>query len=204
MADEDEEPSMNSSMPSADDSIIIGTVRGSESMGYTIDQDAAIAGTSGSGEGINSVDLLATAVNLVSQAQITKDGLSGMEGIQYLRQTSIGEYEVVSPEHVEATHIMNQHGQIEQIKMVDEPNTVTVEQANISALMDALQNAGYHIGTGNQQIIINADGQAMVVDQQHVQMVIDGDMEGVISSDGVVADVVDPSSINLVVHEVPE
>ena len=49
---------------------------------------------------------------------------------------------------------------------MDETNTVTMEQANISALMDALQSAGYHIGTGNQQIIINADGQAMVVDPQ--------------------------------------
>lgn len=50
--------------------------------------------------------------------------------------------------------------------MVDESNTVTMEQANISALMDALQSAGYQIGPGNQQIIINADGHAMVVDQQ--------------------------------------
>ena len=41
-----------------------------------------------------------------------------------------------------------------------------MEQANISAFMDALQSAGYHIDTGNQQIIINADGNAMVVDQQ--------------------------------------
>lgn len=51
-------------------------------------------------------------------------------------------------------------------QMVDESNTVTMEQANISALMDALQSAGYQIGHGNQQIIINADGHAMVVDQQ--------------------------------------
>lgn len=50
--------------------------------------------------------------------------------------------------------------------MVDESSTVTMDQANISALMDALQSAGYHLGTGNQQIIINADGNAMVVDQQ--------------------------------------
>lgn len=35
-------------------------------------------------------------------------------------------------------------------------------------------------------------------------MVIDGDMEGVIASDGVVTDAVDPASVNLVVHEVPE
>lgn len=50
--------------------------------------------------------------------------------------------------------------------MVDEGSAVSVDQANISALMDALQNAGYHLGTGNQQIIINDDGNAMVVDQQ--------------------------------------
>lgn len=40
--------------------------------------------------------------------------------------------------------------------------------------------------------------------KQQVQMVIDGDMEGVIASDGVVTDAVDPASVNLVVHEVPE
>lgn len=34
-------------------------------------------------------------------------------------------------------------------------------------------------------------------------MVIDGDMEGVITSDGVVSEALDPS-VNLVVHEVPE
>lgn len=51
--------------------------------------------------------------------------------------------------------------------MVEESTpSVNMEQDNISAFMDALQNAGYHIGTGNQQIIINADGNAMVVDQQ--------------------------------------
>lgn len=53
------------------------------------------------------------------------------------------------------------------LQMVEESTpAVNVEQANISALMDALQNVGYHLGTGNQQIIINADGNAMVVDQQ--------------------------------------
>lgn len=35
-------------------------------------------------------------------------------------------------------------------------------------------------------------------------MVINGDMEGVISTDGVVSEPLDPSSVNLVVHEVPE
>ncbi|XP_064115583.1 zinc finger and SCAN domain-containing protein 12-like [Macrobrachium nipponense] len=201
MEGEDDDHSVDSPMATGDDSIIIGAVGGGESMSYAIDQDAAIAaGTSDGSEGINSVDLLATAVNLVSQAHISKD----IDGIQYLRQMNMGEYEVVPPDHGQATHIMNEHGHIEQIKMVDEANTVTMEQANITALMDALQSAGYHIGTGNQQIIINADGQAMVVDQQQVQMVIDGDMEGVISCDGVVTDVVDPSSVNLVVHEVPE
>lgn len=105
---------------------------------------------------------------------------------------------MVPANHAQATHIINQHGHIEQIKMVEESTpAVNMEQANISAFMDALQNVGYHLGTGNQQIIINADGNAMVVDQQ-VHMVIDGDMEGVVS------DSVDPSSVNLVVHEVPE
>ena len=53
-------------------------------------------------------------------------------------------------------------------QMVEEESNpaVSMEHANISAFMDALQSAGYHIGTGNQQIIINADGNAMVVDQQ--------------------------------------
>ncbi|XP_037791462.1 uncharacterized protein LOC119586810 isoform X1 [Penaeus monodon] len=205
MEGEEEDHSVDSSMPAGEEGIIIGPVGGPEPMGYAIDQDSAMAsGANEGGEDINSVDLLATAVNLVSQAQMTKDSMAGIEGIQYLRQMNLGEYEVVSPDHAQATHIMNQHGQIEQIKMVDESNTVTMEQANISALMDALQSAGYQIGPGNQQIIINADGHAMVVDQQQVQMVIDGDMEGVIASDGVVTDAVDPASVNLVVHEVPE
>lgn len=43
--------------------------------------------------------------------------MAGIEGIQYLRQMNLGEYEVVSPDHAQATHIMNQHGQIEQIKV---------------------------------------------------------------------------------------
>ncbi|XP_045625464.2 uncharacterized protein [Procambarus clarkii] len=202
--EEDDEHSIDASMHHADEGIIIGTVGGGEPMSYAIDQDAAItAAATDENEGLNSVDLLATAVNLVSQAQMSKDGMASMEGIQYLRQMNLGEYEVVPPDHAQATHVMNQHGHIEQIKMVDESSAVTMEQANISALMDALQNAGYHLGTGNQQIIINADGNAMVVDQQQVQMVIDGDMEGVISSDGVVSEAVDPS-VNLVVHEVPE
>ncbi|XP_071537644.1 uncharacterized protein [Panulirus ornatus] len=203
--EEEDEHSMDSSMPHADEGIIIGDVSGGEAMDFKIDQDTTIAaGTSEGNEGINSVDLLATAVNLVSQAQLSKDGMTGMEGIQYLRQMNLGEYEVVPPDHAQATHIMNQHGHIEQIKMVDESSAVTMDQANISALMDALQSAGYHLGAGNQQIIINADGNAMVVDQQQVQMVIDGNMEGVISSDAVVSETVDPSSVNLVVHEVPE
>ncbi|KAK8725249.1 hypothetical protein OTU49_010775 [Cherax quadricarinatus] len=200
--EEDDEHSMDSSMPHTG-GIIIGAMGESETMSYAIDQDASItAGDSEANEGINSVDLLATAVNLVSQAQMSKDGLAGMEGMQYLRQISLGEYEVVPPDHAQATHIMNQHGHIEQIKM-DDSNAVTMEQANITALMDALQNAGYHLGTGNQHIIINHDGNAMVVDQQQVQMVIDGDMEGVIASDEVGSETVDPS-VNLVVHEVPE
>lgn len=45
------------------------------------------------------------------------DGMTGMEGIQYLRQMNLGEYEVVPPDHAQATHIMNQHGHIEQIKV---------------------------------------------------------------------------------------
>lgn len=47
----------------------------------------------------------------------TTDSMAGIEGIQYLRQMNLGEYEVVSPDHAQATHIMNQHGQIEQIKV---------------------------------------------------------------------------------------
>ncbi|KAK4295817.1 hypothetical protein Pmani_031638 [Petrolisthes manimaculis] len=182
-------------------SMIIGTMEaGDEAMEFPIDQSGT---TDENGEGINSVDLLATAVNLVSQAHMAKDGMEGLEGIQYLRQVNLGEYEVVTADHAQATHIMNEHGHIQQIKMVDEGSAVSVDQANISALMDALQNAGYHLGTGNQQIIINDDGNAMVVDQQ-VQMVINGDMEGVLSTDGVVSEPLDPSSVNLVVHEVPE
>lgn len=50
--------------------------------------------------------------------------------------------------------------------MEENSQGVNMDQANISALMDALQSAGYHLGAGNQQIIINADGNAMVVDQQ--------------------------------------
>lgn len=47
-----------------------------------------------------------------------------MEGIQYLRQVNMREYEVVPANHAQATHIINQHGQIEQIK-VHVPNFLT-------------------------------------------------------------------------------
>lgn len=40
-----------------------------------------------------------------------------MEGIQYLRQVNLREYEVVPANHAQATHIINQHGHIEQIKV---------------------------------------------------------------------------------------
>lgn len=194
------EHSLDAPMTSTEDGIIISAMAGGDPMEYSLDQEAAMATGSAeeTGEEISSVDLLATAVNLVSQAQMGKEGMNSMEGIQYLRQVNLREYEVVPANHAQATHIINQHGHIEQIKMVEESTpAVNMEQANISAFMDALQNVGYHLGTGNQQIIINADGNAMVVDQQ-VHMVIDGDMEGVVS------DSVDPSSVNLVVHEVPE
>lgn len=194
------EHSLDTPMAPTEDGIIISAMTGGDPMEYSLSQEAAMAtGTAEeTGEEISSVDLLATAVNLVSQAQMNKDGISGMEGIQYLRQVNLREYEVVPANHSQATHVINQHGHIEQIKMVEESTqAVSMEQANITAFMDALQSAGYHIDTGNQQIIINADGNAMVMDQQ-VHMVIDGDMEGVVNES------VDPSSVNLVVHEVPE
>lgn len=51
-------------------SMIIGTMEtGDEAMEFPIDQSGT---TDESGEGINSVDLLATAVNLVSQAHMAK------------------------------------------------------------------------------------------------------------------------------------
>lgn len=74
MEGEDEEPpTMDTSLPHTEDGIIIGAMGAGDSMGYTIDQDAAMtAGESEGNEGLNSVDLLATAVNLVSQAQMSK------------------------------------------------------------------------------------------------------------------------------------
>ncbi|CAL4228675.1 unnamed protein product [Meganyctiphanes norvegica] len=170
---EEEEPGMSTTMLTAEHTNItmapdaITDVPGSsENIDYSISHES---NEEAAGEGINSVDLLATAVNLVSQAHVGMKGeIDGMEeeGIQYLRQMNMGEYEVVPPDDAQATHIMNQHGHIQQIKMVDEANTMTMDQANISALMDALQNAGYQLGGGNQQIIINADGNACVVDDQ--------------------------------------
>lgn len=73
MEGEEEDHSVDSSMPAGEEGIIIGPVGGPEPMGYAIDQDTAIAsGANEGGEDINSVDLLATAVNLVSQAQMSK------------------------------------------------------------------------------------------------------------------------------------
>lgn len=78
MEGEEEDHSVDSAMPAGDEGIIIGTVGGPEPMGYAIDQDASMAsGANEGGEDINSVDLLATAVNLVSQAQMTKGEYDG-------------------------------------------------------------------------------------------------------------------------------
>ena len=51
------------------------------------------------------------------------DGISGMEGIQYLRQVNLREYEVVPANHAQATHVINQHGHIEQIKVMCSPTS---------------------------------------------------------------------------------
>lgn len=47
--------------------------------------------------------------------------MNSMEGIQYLRQVNLREYEVVPANHAQATHIINQHGHIEQIKVQHVP-----------------------------------------------------------------------------------
>lgn len=47
--------------------------------------------------------------------------MNSMEGIQYLRQVNLREYEVVPANHAQATHIINQHGHIEQIKVQHAP-----------------------------------------------------------------------------------
>lgn len=73
-AEESGEHSLDTSMGSTEDGIIISAMAGGEPMEYSLSQEAAMAsGTAEeAGEEINSVDLLATAVNLVSQAQMGK------------------------------------------------------------------------------------------------------------------------------------
>lgn len=75
------EHSLDTPMTSTEDGIIISAMAGGDPMEYSLDQEAAMASGSAeeTGEEISSVDLLATAVNLVSQAQMGK-GVCGKRG----------------------------------------------------------------------------------------------------------------------------
>lgn len=83
--EEDGEHSLNAPMTSTEDGIIISAMAGGDPMEYSLSEDATMAtGTAEeSGEDISSVDLLATAVNLVSQAQMRK-GVFGVGNLVLL------------------------------------------------------------------------------------------------------------------------
>lgn len=68
------EHSLDTSMAPTEDGIIISAMAGGDPMEYSLGQEAAMAtgAAEEAGEEISSVDLLATAVNLVSQAQMNK------------------------------------------------------------------------------------------------------------------------------------
>ncbi|XP_071454990.1 uncharacterized protein [Hetaerina americana] len=166
------------------------------------------------GLGHSAVNLLAAAVNMVqSQGNSTTtsqqellDDLAGEEGIQFVRPTANGGYEVLSQE--EAARMMQQPGQTieilsdaRQLQMLEEGEegaapandveTEVVEEtedmslvnhSNLSALVDAIRSAGYQVTEGQKQIIITDGGEHVLVNESGEpvqQQIVYGDADQV-------------------------
>ncbi|XP_046388306.1 zinc finger protein 628-like [Ischnura elegans] len=166
------------------------------------------------GLGPSAVNLLAAAVNMVhsqgntasTSQQELLDDLAGEEGIQFVRPSANGGYEVLSQE--EAARMMQQPGQTieilsdaRQLQMLEEgeeaavPSTevetevveetedmALVNHSNLSALVDAIRSAGYQVTEGQKQIIITDGGEHVLLNESGEpvqQQIVYGDAEQV-------------------------
>ncbi|PSN53060.1 hypothetical protein C0J52_03973 [Blattella germanica] len=167
---------------------------------------------------LSPVNLLAAAVNMVhrdgskeaenSEVSLDHDPAPGLlelastGEIQFVRPSGDGNYEVLS--HEEAAQMMQQPGQT--IEIVSDPQdmqqtmteeTEDVNQSNLSALVEVIRSAGFHVTENQKQIVITDGGEELAFggndadqdieysDAEHIMLNESGDpIEMVMDSSG--------------------
>ncbi|PNF39054.1 hypothetical protein B7P43_G04856 [Cryptotermes secundus] len=176
---------------------------------------------------LSPVNLLAAAVNMVDRggANETSSSTNAVEHdpapallelastgeIQFVRPSEDGNYEILS--HEEAAQMMQQPGQTIEIvsdgREVQTQESVEdsdeVNQSNLSALVDAIRSAGYHVTENQKQIVITDGGEELSFDgtggEQHI---VYGDAEQImLNEDGDPIEMVlgNDGPIQFVIHE---